>query len=739
MRATSAPVCRGTGHLVVSLLLLLVGITLPTTPCCADDCPPGTIQTIAGGGAGDGGLATNVSLWPSGVEVGPDGSIYIADNGSMRSYGLPVARIRKVTPHSVITTIASLRGQLRGVALAADGSLYVADAGDYCVHRVDPNGVISRAAGTGEYGHSGDGGAATSARFQHPLDVAIGRDGSVYVADAHAHRVRKIDTAGVITTVAGDGWTDDKRQGRFAGDDGPANEASPNLPGGITVGPEGSLYIADTGNGRIRKVDPDGIITTVAGSGPTPFREPGTGDGGVATEALLAAPCDVAVTADGTLYVATSGAILKVDPAGIITTVAGNEWRLLWRRSKRVVIHDAYPGDGTPPAEVLIAPSAVSAAPNGSLYIADGWHRRILRLDPGGVLTAVAGNGEDRYSGNGGPAARASLAGPSAVVVKADGTLYIADTDNRLVRKVGPDGVINTVAGRMHERSILATYGGDGGPATEALLRSPNGVALAADGALYIADTDGLIRKVAPGGTITTVAGNHRWTYAGDGGAATQASLNHPSAVAVDAEGNLYIADTDNHAVRKVDTAGIITTVAGNGSADYAGDGGPAVQASLDHPWGVAVGADGTLYIADAGNNRVRKVDTAGIITTVAGTRSSGYTGDGGPAIRASLNDPYGVAVGPDGTLYIADTGNRRVRKVNPAGIITTVAGSGAWLHSGDGGPATEAGLAPRGLAVDADGNVYIADSENTRIRKICASQMKARAWTWQSVVPYNY
>ena len=216
---------------------------------------------------------------------------------------------------------------------------------------------------------------------------------------------------------------------------------------------------------------------------------------------------------------------------------------------------------------------------------------------------------------------------------------------------------------------------------------------------------------------IETVAG---YVPLGDGGAATAAALMNPGGVAVDAAGTLYIADTDNNRIRKVTTAGVITTVAGNGLAGAGGDGGQAVFASLHSPHGVAVDAAGNLYIADTDNNRIRKVTPAGIITTVAGTGISGHSGDGGPATAARLNYPVGVAVDAAGNLYIADTGNSRIRKVTPAGVITTLAGTGIGGYSGDGGPATAAQLKyPFGVAVDAAGNLYIADSGNNSIRKV--------------------
>jgi sugar lactone lactonase YvrE len=225
---------------------------------------------------------------------------------------------------------------------------------------------------------------------------------------------------------------------------------------------------------------------------------------------------------------------------------------------------------------------------------------------------------------------------------------------------------------------------------------------------------------VSTSGTITTFAGNGTQGFSGDGGPATSAGLSYPGGVAVDAAGNLYIADTSNHRVRKVSTSGTITTVAGNGTFGFSGDDGPATNATLSYPTEVAVDAVGNLYIADTGNLRVRKVSASGTITTVAGNGIYGFSGDGGPATNASLVIPRGVAVDAVGNLYIADYGNSRVRKVSSWGTITTVAGNGSPGFSGDGGPATSAALGyPRGVAVDAAGNLYIADTDNNRVRKV--------------------
>ena len=312
--------------------------------------------------------------------------------------------------------------------------------------------------------------------------------------------------------------------------------------------------------------------------------------------------------------------------------------------------------------------------------------------------------------------ADAGLSSPTGVVVDATGNLYIADFWNNIIRKVDTEGNITTVAG-----TGTAGYDGDNGPATEAQLYYPESIALDADGNLYIADSyNHRIRKVdATTKKITTVAGTGTAGYDGDDGLATAAQLAYPSGVAVDATGSLYIADYDNSRIRKVDTTGIITTVAGTGEPGYSGDNGLATAAQLNCPENLALDAKGNLYIADTKNNRIRKVDTTGIITTVAGSDSE-FDLDNVPATEVQLYTPTGVVVDTTGNLYIADTFSNQIRKVDTDGIITSVAGTGWAGYSGDNGPATEVQLfQPYGVAVDATGNLYIADTLNDRIRKV--------------------
>jgi sugar lactone lactonase YvrE len=343
----------------------------------------------------------------------------------------------------------------------------------------------------------------------------------------------------------------------------------------------------------------------------------------------------------------------------------------------------------------------------------------ILSVHPGNTAQTLAGNGTLGYSGDNAAATSATLAAPAAVAYDTAGNLYIADADNHVIRKVDTTGIITTIAG-----SGIEGFAGDGGQATAALLDTPTGVAVDTSGNLYIADSHNQrIRRVNAAGVISTVAGNGTAAFSGDGAAATSASMFLPEAVAVDAGGNLYIADTDNYRIRKV-SGGIITTVAGDGEQMYSGDGAAATAAGLDTPTGVAVDTSGNLYIADSHNQRIRMVNAAGIISTIAGNGALGYSGDSGNATQSTLALPTGVAVDAAGNVVIADSDNNVLRQVSN-GVINTIAGNGNQGYGGDNGAALNATLnTPRSASFDALGNVGIADSQNQRIRAMELPQL---------------
>ncbi len=663
----------------------------------------GIITTVAGGYLGDGGAATNASLMPQDMAVDGSGNLFIADGRNNR--------IRKIGANGIITTVAgggnnglgdggaATNAELSaptGVAVDTVGNLFIVDKGNFRLRKVDTNGSITTVAGNGDYGYFGDGGPATNASLNYPEGVAVDATGNLFIADVGNQRIRKVDTHGIITTVAGNGAYG------YSGDGGRATNASLNYPERVAVDARGNLFIADYVNNRIRQVGTNGIITTVAGNGTNGY----SGDGGSATNASLFNPSGVAVDGFGNLYIADifNFRIRRVGTNDLITTVAGGGFN--------------YPGYGGPATNAILNyPEGVAVDGSGNLFLAaDNDH--ICMVNTHGIITSVAGGG---FTGDGGPATNAILYGPTGVAADGLGDLFIADSGNNLIRRVDPNGILATVAG-----DGTAGYSGDGGLATNASLNYPGGVAVDGIGNLFIADSDNnVIRRLDTNGLITTFAGGGWPTYPdiGDGGSATNASLGYPWDVAVDGSGNVFIADAADSRIRKVDINGLITTVAGNGDYGYFGDGGPATNSSLNYPEGVAVDGAGNLFIADTDNNVIRRVDTNGIITTVAGGGFAAGTdglGDGGPATNAFLNYVPGVAVDGFGNLFIADSDDNLIRQVNPNGIITCVAGNGEGGYSGDGGPATNATLnGPTGLTVDGSGDLFIADSGNSRIRKV--------------------
>ncbi len=786
----------------------------------------GRIDTVAGGGTGglgDGGTATAAALhYPSGITFDANGNLLIPD--------AVTSRIRKVTTSGVITTIAGdgsagfrgdggPAGQSRlnyPVSISVDGAgnMLVADIGNARVRRISADGAISTVAGngasgfpgdgdypafvvsdgaggayyslpdqnrvyrvlangsrslvagTGASGSIGDGGSADQAELYYPTGLARDSAGNLYIADTANNRIRKIAPNGVINTVAGTG------NAGFNGDGGPATAAQLSFPFGVALDAAGNLLIADTYNARVRKVTAAGVISTFAGGGTV-----GLGDGGQAAAAQLGSPSGLALDANGNVYIAdfsdlagieSNGSVLsrvrRVTPAGVISTFAGGGTNGL--------------GDTGPAISAqLFGAASIAVAGDGSLYIAESGNSRIRKVTAG-TITTVAGPGTG-ILGDGGAATSATLHYPFGVAVDSAGTVFVADTGNARVRKV-VSGVITTAVGDgtfavagdveafIHVLSLAFVgpdiqewlelrntlpginggvltfvssagegggFKGDGGPAVLAQVSQPQGLVFDSLGNLIIADSgNNRVRKVTPAGVITTIAGNGSYGDSGDGGLATSAQLSNPYRVAVDVSGNVFIADSGNNRIRKVTPAGIISTVAGNGLYGFggiSGNGGPATAASIGFPAGVTVDAAGNLYIADTGNNQIRKVGTDGIIRVFAGTGEFGFAGDGGPATAAKLASPYGLTLDGSGNLYFVDSNNMRVRKVTAAGVISTVAGNGAFGFSGDGGQATSAKLGyPIDVAADAAGNLLIADQYNSRIRKVTSGLMTTIAGT---------
>lgn len=339
---------------------------------------------------------------------------------------------------------------------------------------------------------------------------------------------------------------------------------------------------------------------------------------------------------------------------------------------------------------------------------------------PSYTIETVAGTGEPSFSGDGGPATKAAIHKPTSLAVCGDGTLYIADSQNRRVRKVTPDGIITTFVGTGEAKRQT-----DPRDAATTNLSSLYGLNANADGVLYVANRGhAVVFRIDPLGNVTTVAGNGTRGAGKDDIPAIETELQGTNDLAFDGQGRLLIADSGNHRVRRVNPDGIIETIAGTGEPGWSGDNGPATDAQLNAPSSLAVGADGALYIADFNNHAIRKVDPTGKITTLVGRGEKGFSPDGTPAADAFINEATGVAVDNDGIVYYADSINHRIRAIAPDGTIHTVCGTGKLAYDGDGGPATQAAIAiPDMIRFDADGHLYITDYFNNRVRKMSRSE----------------
>jgi HYDIN/CFA65/VesB family protein/NHL repeat-containing protein len=650
----------------------------------------------------------------------------------------------------------------QAVSFDSAGNYYIATGYTNRVYKVNTSGLLTLVAGNGLPGYAGDGvaGGAVNALLNNPSGVAADSSGNVYISDTNNQVIRKVDATGTITTVAGRPSTC-----TYNGNGSPATNYDLCIPENLAVDSSNNLYIADAGNCLIRKLVPStSTIGNYAGNGGCGY----SGDGGLATNAELYYPSGVAVDGAANVYIAdTNNYRIRevVFSTGEIETIAG-------------IGTAGYKGDGGPATSATIG-DTYGLAVNGagtSVTIAETDYNLIRQFTVGGNINTVAGTGKAEFCGDGGPATSACFNYPYDVAVFGTG-VYVADDDNNRVRQFTVGGDITTVAGNgSASMPILVTgvapqgvvlydpwgvledtsgnifvsdqgncmvrglvesqdlvdffagdgtcgYGGDGQPATQAELKYPYGVARDSSGNIYIADTyNCIVREVDTSGVIGTFAGSpDSCGYSGDGGPATSAELSHPNGVYVDSRNNVYIADGDNSVIRKV-TNGTITTVAGDGQSGFSGDGGPAIAAELNNPSAVTADGAGNLYIADTTNNRIREIvaDT-GNINTVAGNGYALFSGDG-IATQNSLYYPWDVKADANGNLFIADTSNQRLRWVTPGGIMTTFAGAGLAEYKGDGGPAPQAELDnPTGIFEDASGSFLVADEFNLRIRGITA------------------
>jgi len=694
--------------------LLAISVPLASWAATTSD----VMTTFAGGGPNHVAATTANMPYPVSTAVDSSGNYYIVT----QSTNPPQNRVFEVNTSGVLTIVGGngLTGYIgdggsalnaefnypQAIAVSPSGDLYIADTNNCAIRIISKaTGAIGSFAGNGACGYFGDGGPAAEAQLNYPSGLAFDRAGNLYIADTANEAVRKVDAStGIITTIAGTGIAG------YSGDGRLATLAQLNNPYSVAVDALDNVYIADQLNYRIREVTASTHkITTYAGNGLPGYY----GDDVAAPTAELSIVSAIAADSAGNLYIADTEncMVREVNTAAAIHRIAGQAEKC------------GYSGDGgLATSGWLNEPSGLAVSSSGVVYVADFSNLVIRKFIVGGDISTVAGNGTYYYTP--GLAATSASMFASSAVPDALGNVYIADTFNCIVRKVNASGTISTIAGTAPNISgTFCGYSGDSGSAIKAELNDPYKVVPDVLGDIYIADTANCaIRKVTFNGTISTLAGvAGRCGYGGDGGAASGAYLSFPQGLALDVLGNVYIADTGNNVVRQVSAlTGRISTIAGKfGGGGYSGDGEPAINAQLNTPYDVGIDLLGNLYIADHDNNRIRIV-SAGIINTFAGNGAAGYQSDGVPANATSLNSPAGVAIDVAGDVLVADQDNQRLRWINGQGIIYSVAGSGIGNYSGDDALATTLDLAdPSGVAVDPAGNMFVADLGNYRIRKI--------------------
>ncbi len=791
----------------------------------------GRVRTIAGTGSigiGNGSFADGASATarfsnPSGVAIDATGNIIVTDSDN--------DLIRNISPEGMVSTIAGSNtsgfangasatarfNSPRGVVIDAAGNIIVADSFNSFIRGISPNGIVSTLAGTSTNRRSSVNGASATAGFNVPIGIAIDANGNIIIADADNHLIRNISLDGTVTTIAGTGLMSDRM---FA--DGASATARFNSPSGVAIDASGNIIVADSGNNRIRSISPDGIVTTIAGSGEKGFADGASSTAafnrpiGVAIDAssniivadrnnhrirkfdrnnlnLIGTPdCDdidiydlrlivsdgefqslqsfdITVTDDGSCGVIPTNLALSVsniaegilansviatisaddsdNPASLsFSIVGGRDSASFSIRAGNKLVIDHSPDLGTQSSyEIIIGASdtlhlatksfeisvvGIESVPvftsepitaikanspyQYSLSASDTDSSDLVFsiapeadlpswLNVSSVVTTLAGSGF--LGNNDGASATARFNQPQGVAIDDSGNIIVADTMNSRIRKISPSGMVTTIAG--------SSRGFADGVSTTAKFASPTMIAIDALGNIVIADSiDNRIRSISSSGIVSTIAGSGMASFAN--GASATAQFREPRSVAVDAAGNIIVADADNHRIRGISSDGTVTTVAGNGNIGHVD--GASATAQFTLPLGVAVDAAGNIIVGDSNNRRIRSISPSGIVSTVAGSGFQGFV-DGASA-TAKFDAPRGIAIDVGGDIIVADTQNNRIRRISAGGIVSTIAGSGAEdFANGDGASARFNN--PADVAIDASGNIIVADEDNNRIRKI--------------------
>jgi sugar lactone lactonase YvrE len=672
---------------------------------------PYVFSTLAGNHGNENGPGAFVRLTgPLAVAIDAEGDVFFADLSF---------RIMKATPAGQVSTLAGSfgnQGSADGTgagatfsnprSLAVDALGNVFVADNDTIRKVTPLGVVTTIAGTAGVQGSADG-TGSAAQFDNPSAVAASPDGNLYVADMSNNTIRRVSPEGLVTTMAG-------TPGVKGSADGMGAAAQFFIPEGIAVDGSGLIYVVDVGNDTIRRVTPGGLVTTLAGTVGVPGSNDGTG-----TSAQLSPLGSIAIDKAGNLYFANgeNSAVREVAPNGQVTTLFGGS-----------LFGSVGPGDGSE----LLGLGGLAVDQEGNLFVADQGRNVLWKISPTGQVASFVGvsGGYGRADGIG---AAARFSGPAGAAIDQNGNVYVADAANNVIRRIAPGGATTTFAGSSDGSAGIAD-----GTGSSAQFNFPSGVAVDGSGNVYVADTgNSTIRKVTPAGAVTTLAGTAGSTGSADG-TGSSAQFSNPEGLAVDQNGNVYVADSENHVVRKVTPGGVVTTLAGTaGSLGSANGKGAAAQFVL--PVAVAVDSSGNLCVADGEtdvghsvylNDMIRKITPDGIVTTLAGAASTTVeamfpvptaqnppsSADGtGTAARFSF--PAGVAVDASGNVYVADTGDDTIRRITSDGVVTTLAGTAGVMGSTDGAGSAAGFNQPRGIAVDRNGIVYVVDSGNNTIR----------------------
>ena len=575
-------------------------------------------------------------------------------------------------------------------ALATDrsGNVYVADNDNHTIRKITSTGVVSTLT-------SPDGSVIL---FSSPSGVAVDSSNNVYVTDTARDTIYMITPGGVLTTLAGAVYPHYTIQNRVVGDgrDGTGTDARFLQPTGLATDSAGNVYVADSGNHTIRKIAPGGVVTTLAGTAGQFGSTDGTG-----STARFSYPNTVTTDGAGNVYVSDASAtIRKVTPGGVVTTLAGT-------------FGQVGSVDGIGAVARFFRPR-VAADSAGNIFVADTDNGLIRRVTPDGIVNTLAGTaGLEGWTDGIGAAARFSS--PTAIAVDSMGNVFVGDSGNFTIRKIAAGAVVTTFAG------MAGGFGTLDGTGAEARFHFPQGLTLDRMGNLYVADFyNHSIRKITPSGVVTTFAGlSGSSSSSAINGTSTTARFYYPSGIAVDNNGNVYVAEAGTNSIRKITADGVVTTFAGpTGAYIFGSADGTGTEARFAYPEGVAVDSAGTIYVADTGNQTIRKITQGGVVTTLAGTAGKAG-GDDGTSAAARFNSPLALAVDEGGNVFVADSRNHTIRKITPTGVVTTFAGAAGEIGSADGVGTVARFNNPCGVVVDNAGNLFVGDANNLTIRKI--------------------